>query len=266
MVSFRLYWLLIQSRIRSQLQYRTSFALQVLSSFTATFVELLAMIFLFRTFNTLAGWTVGQVVFLYGLASTALSVAEIFAEGLEQTSVMIRNGEMDRLLIRPVRPLVQLLGTDLQLRKVGRASQGVFALVLAQIWAAPAWTLLKVFVFLGALGSTSLIFFSIFLIGATICFWTIERSEIQNAFTYGGTELASNPLQIYRRWLQMIFLLLVPLGLTVYYPAVYILGKPDPLGLPGFIPFLAPAVGALFLGVALVIWRFGLEHYQSTGN
>jgi ABC-2 type transport system permease protein len=264
--TFDLYFRLVGARLRGQTQYRVSFALQVASSFTATFVELLAVLILFRTFHDLAGWSVGEVAFLYGLASIALALTELFGSGFERVSPMIKEGEFDRVLTRPVPAFVQVLAADLQLRKIGRVAQGLFALVLAQRWAAIEWTAPKAALFVAALGSTMAVFFAVFLIGAAVCFWTIENSEAQNIFTYGGTELASNPLQIYSRWLQGIFLYIVPLGLTSFYPATYILGKPDPLGLPPFVPFIAPLVAAAFLGVGLMVWGFGLRHYQSTGS
>lgn len=266
MDNLRLYWILAGARLRGQMQYRVSFALQVASSFTGTFVELLALLILFRTFRDLGGWSVGEVAFLYGLAAVALALAELFGEGLEQASRMIRDGEFDRVLTRPVAPLLQLLAADIQLRKVGRLTQGLLALVLAGRWTTIAWTPLKGLLLLGAIGSTAVVFLTVFLLGAAICFWTVESSEVQNIFTYGGTELASKPLTIYSRLLQSIFLYIVPLGLTTFYPAVHILGKPDPFGLPPFIPFMAPLVAALFLALGLVIWEFGMRHYQSTGS
>jgi ABC-2 type transport system permease protein len=264
--NLRLYWILAGARLRGQTQYRVSFALQVASSFTSTFVELLALLILFRTFRDLGGWSVGEVAFLYGLSSVAFALAELFGEGLEQASRMIREGEFDRVLTRPVAPLVQVLAADIQLRRIGRLTQGILALVLAGRWTAIDWTPTKALILVGAIGSTTVVFLTVFLIGASICFWTIESSEAQNIFTYGGTELAGNPLQIYHRLLRWIFLFIVPLGLTTFYPAVHILGKPDPFGLPPFVPFLAPLVAALFLALGLVIWEFGMRHYQSTGS
>jgi len=264
--NLRLYLLLAGARLRGQVQYRVSFALQVASSFTSTFVELLALLILFRTFNDLGGWSVGEVAFLYGLASVAFALAELFGEGLEDASRMIREGEFDRVLTRPVASLLQVLTADIQLRRIGRLTQGLLAFGLAQRWTVIDWTPLKGLLLLGAIGSTTVVFLTVFLIGASICFWTVESSEFQNIFTYGGTELASNPLQIYPRLLQGIFLYIVPLGLTTYYPALHILAKPDPLSLPPFVPFLAPLVAALFLGVGLIVWEFGMRHYQSTGS
>jgi ABC-2 type transport system permease protein len=265
--SLRLYLRLTGAGLRGQLQYRVSFALQVASSFTSTFVELLSVIILFRTFKDLGGWSVGDVAFLYGLASVAFGLTEMFGgESFEHVSQLIKAGEFDRILTRPVSAFVQVLASDLQLRRLGRIAQGIFALVLAQRLTVIDWTGPKGVLFVVAVASTAIVFFTVFVIGAAICFWTIDSSEVQNIFTYGGTELASNPLHIYGRLVQSVFLYIVPLGLTSFYPALYILGKPDPFGLPGFVPFLAPLVAAVFFGIGLVIWEIGLRQYQSTGS
>jgi len=262
----RLYFRLAGARLRGQTQYRVSFAFQVASSFTTTFVELLAVLILFRTFTDLGGWSVGEVAFLYGIASVAFGLVELFGGGFDNVSQMVREGGFDRVLTRPVPPFVQVLAADLQLRKIGRIAQGIVALVVAQGWADIAWTVPKLLLAPVALLSTSVVFFTAFLIGAAICFWTIESSEVQNIFTYGGTELASNPIHIYHAWMRGIFIYVVPLGLTTYYPALFILDKADPLGFPPFTPFLAPFVAALFLATGLRIWEAGLRHYQSTGS
>jgi ABC-2 type transport system permease protein len=261
-----LYLRLVGARLRGQLQYRASFLLQAGSSFTSTFVELMAIVILFRTFQDLAGWRVGEVALLYGLVSIAFGLTEMLGSGFDEASQLIRTGEFDRVLTRPVAPFVQVLAADVQLRRIGRIAQGVVAVALANRWLGLAWTLPKALVFLSAVLSSSAVFFTVLLVGAAICFWTVESSEVQNIFTYGGTELASYPLHIYNRWLQGAFLYFVPLALTSYYPVLYILGKPDPLGLPTILQFLAPLVAALFFAVGLVIWRLGLRHYQSTGS
>jgi len=51
-----------------------------------------------------------------------------------------------------------------------------------------------------------------------------------------------------------------------YYPALFFLDKPDPLGMPAFAPFLAPLVGIGLLLASFAFWRFGLRHYTGTGT
>ncbi len=261
-----MYTRLVGARVRGQLQYRVSFVLQVVGSFVTTFVELLAIFILFNTFGELAGWKVGEVAFLYGLVSVAWGLTEMLGSGFDQAPTLIRMGEFDRILTRPVSAFVQVAASDFQLRRIGRVSQGLLALGLAHNWVGIEWSFPKALVFLLALLSSSVVFFTVLLIGAAICFWTVEQTEVQNIFTYGGSELASYPMHIYNRWLLGVFLGLVPLALTVYYPALYVLDKADPLGLSYWLRFTAPLAAAVFLCLGLLVWRLGLRHYQSTGS
>ena len=87
-----------------------------------------------------------------------------------------------------------------------------------------------------------------------------------NTVTYGGVETTQYPLAIYRPWLQRLFTFGVPLGCVSYFPALAIIGKPDPLGSPLWFQYAAPLIGVIFLLVALRAWRFGERHYLSTGS
>lgn len=268
MASVGVYLRLVGATIQGQLHYRASFLLQLVSTAAGTLTELLAIVILFSRFHELAGWRVGEVALLYGLVSIAWALTDMVGGGLEQTGRLIRAGDFDRLLTRPLPVLPQLLATDFQLRRLGRASQGAVAILLAQLWLGLGvrWTLAKIFALVAAIASTGIVFFSVLVIAAAVTFWTIENSEAQNIFTYGGVELGSYPIPIYGTWLRYAFLYLVPLGLTSYEPVLFILGKPDPLGLPVLLRFTAPLVAAAFLSLALGCWRLGLRRYQSTGS
>lgn len=261
-----IYLRLVGARVRGQMQYRVSFLMQVLATFSTTLMELLSILIFFRTFHDLAGWSVGEVTFLYGLVSVAFGITEMVGAGFDTVALLVRSGEFDRVLTRPVPAFVQVLGTDFQLRRIGRIAQGILALALGQAALGIPWTAPKMLVLVAAVLSSSLVFLGVMMMGAAVCFWTVETTELQNVFTYGGTMLTSYPIHVYNRWLQMAFLYLVPLALTSYYPALYILNKPDPLGLPGVMRFLAPLVAAAFFALGLWVWRLGLRHYQSTGS
>jgi ABC-2 type transport system permease protein len=58
----------------------------------------------------------------------------------------------------------------------------------------------------------------------------------------------------------------VPMACITYFPALAILGRPDPLGTPHWLQSLAPLVGLVFLLVALRVWQVGVRHYRSTGS
>lgn len=261
-----LYRWLVGAQVRSQMQYRVSFITGTLASLGATGTELVALLILFQQFDELAGWQVGEVALLYGLASVAFGLNEMVAAGFDQFPHLIRRGEFDRLLLRPVSVFIQVLAADFQLRRVGRISQGALALGLAVAWTPIAWTPAKLLYVPLVLACGMVMYGALTVLGAVLCFWTVQSVEIVNIVTYGGAELSSYPLPIYHPALQRFFIFIVPLAFVSYFPALYLLDKPDPLGLPAWLPLAAPAATAALALVAWLAWRIGVRHYQSTGT
>jgi ABC-2 type transport system permease protein len=261
-----LYGRLVAAQVRSQLQYRTSFALQVLSQFLANFVGFIALMLLFNRFEDMAGWSRAEVAFLYGLGGLAFGLSDMAAGGFDRLSIAIQTGTFDRVLTRPVGAFQQVLASDFQLRRLGRIIQGAVVLLLSLAWLDIEWTGLKALVLLSAVVSGLVIFGAIWVIGAAITFWTVQTSEVTNVFTYGGEELVSYPMPVYGEGLRRIFTFVVPLAFVTYLPALYILDRPDPLGLPPVLQFCSPLVAAAFFLVARCAWALGVRHYQSTGS
>ena len=155
---------------------------------------------------------------------------------------------------------------DVSLRHLGMLIQGSILMGWA-LWRVPIdWTPAKVGMLLVAIVSGVALFTAVFTIEAIVAFWTVNSIEAVNAFTYGGSDLAEYPFHIFSRGIRFIFLWIVPVGFVVYYPALMILEKPDPLNLPGIAPVMAPLMAALFCIAVGMLWTVGVRHYRSTGS
>lgn len=262
-----LYGRLVSQSVRGQLQYRTSFLLMSVGNFVTSGVEILGIWALFERFGSLGAWTLPQVAFLYGLVNSAFALAEALARGFDVFGKeFVKTGAFDRLLLRPRSTVLQLAGHELQLHRVGRFLQGALVLGWA-IWALSIdWQAWKLALLLFAFAGAAALFYALFIAQAALSFWTTESLEIMNTLTYGGTETAQYPLPIYRPWFRRFFTYVVPLGCVTYFPAIAILGMTDPLGSVRSFQVLAPLAGFLFLGAALLLWRFGIRHYTSAGG
>lgn len=262
----RLYRLLLGARSRGQMQYKLSFALLIVNSVVVTIVDFVEILVIFGRIPALAGWSLGEVALLYGLATMSFALAEMFARGFEYLSRYIVQGTFDRVLTRPLGAFFQIFASDLALWKVGRFAQGALILVVAQRYLALQWSPDKLALLAVALVSGAVIFFAIFVVGAASCFWTIQSSEIVNVFTNGGVMLSSFPLEIYHDWLKRFVTFVVPIAFVDYYPVLELLGRPDPLGLPLWTGLLAPIAAAACALIAWQVWSIGVRHYQSTGS
>lgn len=261
-----LYRRFIGLRLRAQMQYRASFLMMTVVTFLGLSTEFAAILILFNQFGSLAGWDVGEIAFLYGLANISFGLAEMVGAGFDVFPASIRRGDFDQVLLRPAGIFTQVMAADFQLRRVGRIGQGVVAFGLALAWTPIDWDISKLLYLPVVFLSGAAMFMAMFVLGATLCFWTVQSIELINILTNGGTELTSYPLPIYHVAMQSFFTFFVPLAFVSYFPALYLLDRPERADWPAWIPFITPLVALGFITVARLAWRIGVSHYRSTGS
>ncbi len=264
--AFGIYRRIVASRVRAQLQYRLSFALTVTGNLLLTSLDFAAILVLFGQVDALGGWTVGEVALLYGLSCVAFALTDIAVGQLDQLPRMIREGEFDQILVRPLGSLLQVVSADIALRHLGRLLQGLAVLMVALYQVDVDWSAGRVAMLVLAVVAGSAIFAGIWVAFSSIAFWLIDSQEVSNAFTYGGNFTAQYPVSIFGRWLRRLVVFVIPLAFVAYYPSLYILDKEDELGLPQELQFASPAVALLTGAAAWLIWRTAVRRYRSVGS
>jgi ABC-2 type transport system permease protein len=267
MSDLRLYFRYLGLSIRAQMEYRASFVMLAFGHFLATGIEVLGIWALFARFKSLAGWRLEEVALFYGLIGVAFAIAETVGRGFDVFDRMVKAGDFDRLMLRPRSTVLQVAAQELSLMRAGRFTQALIVL----LWAANAlnvqWSLARIGLALFAVLGGACLFYGLFVLQATLCFWTTESLELMNTVTYGGTETGQYPLSIYRPWFRKFFTYVVPLACISYFPVLAILGRDDPVvGSPEWFRWSAPLIGVLFLAACLQVWKVGVRHYRSTGS
>jgi ABC-2 type transport system permease protein len=266
MNALRLYRHYAALSIRGQLQYRASFVMNSIGAFLVTGSDFFAIWAMFDRFGQIRGWRLPEVALFYGMISISYAVCDGIGRGFDTFGAMVKDGGFDRLLLRPRSTVLQLLGQEVTLRRVGRAVQGALVLGYAAWGGTIDWTPARVVLMVAAIAGGTCVFLGLLVLQATSAFWTVEGLEVWNAFTYGGVTMGQYPLAIYRPWFRKLFTFAIPVGCINYFPGVAILGRADPLGAPAVARWLAPLVGPVFLILCLQVWRFGVRHYRSTGS
>jgi ABC-2 type transport system permease protein len=262
MDTLRLYFRYIGISVRGQMQYRASFVMLSLGHFFVTAIEFLGIWAMFDRFGSLRGWSLAEVAMFYGMINVAFALTDGFARGFDIFPQAVKSGDFDRLLLRPRSTAFQVAAQELQLMRVGRLMQGLVVLVWAMTTLHVAWSVAKVALMVFAILGGACLFYGLFVLQATLSFWTIETLEIMNTVTYGGTETGQYPLTIYRPWFRLFFTFVVPLACMNYLPASIILGRGEATAWQ----WISPAVGVIFLMVTLQVWKIGVRHYRSTGS
>jgi ABC-2 type transport system permease protein len=258
--------MLVLMWIRSTLAYPLSFGLMMVTGMLITITDFVAVVLMFSHINAFGGFSLGEMALLYATASLTMGLADLFTGSIERVGRRIRTGSLDVYLIRPVPAFVQTAADEFRLDRVGRPLQAVLVMVFAFTRIDVDWTVAKGIMLVVGTVAGALIFAAFFVLGAAVQFVSIDSAELSNSFTYGGRTLTQYPLSVFGKEIVRAVTFVVPLAFVNYYPVLYVLDKPAPLGLPSWIGLLSPVVAVAMVALASLAWRGGLRRYRSTGS
>ncbi|MFE0048144.1 ABC transporter permease [Streptomyces albireticuli] len=252
--------------VRSTMAYRASFLMTTAGNFAASVLDFVAIMIMFSHIDRLGGFTLPEIALLYGATSTSLGLADLALGNMDRVGRRVRDGTFDILLVRPAPVVAQVAADRFALRRLGRVGQGLLVLGWGVARADVAWTPAKALFTAVTVIAGAGIFAAVFIAGAAFQFWAADASEVQNSFTYGGSTMLQYPPAVFARELVRGATFVVPLAFVNWIPVLRLLGRDDPLGLPGWVDFCGPGVALAMLTVAGLLWRVGLRNYRSTGS
>ncbi|KQZ70317.1 ABC transporter permease [Nocardioides sp. Root151] len=258
------YWRIAAMWVRASMTYRVSFWMMTVAGFVIGALDFIGIWILFHTIDSMGGFSLREVAFLYGATGIGLAFADMFVGRIERLGQMIRMGDLDTMMVRPVPLLAQVCSNEFALRRLSR----ILLCTIVTGWASlyVEWTPMRLLVMAGMLTGGAAIFCSIFVMLACIQFLTADGVEFANAFTYGGNTITQYPLAIFPGEVVKALTFVLPLAFVNWYPALFILGRDDPFGMPQWFQFLSLLVGAAMLWLTTFVWRSGVRHYRSTGS
>ena len=260
------YRTVLASRLRSQVEYRTSFGLDLAGSFAIGLSEFVEVYVIFHNVPLLGGLDLRAATLVFALANLGFSLGDLVLGNVDQIPDYIRLGTLDVMLLRPLSVLGQIASIDMSLRRIGRAGFAVLlaAVVLTRLqirWTPGRVALLAVTPLAGAVMVGAL-----FVLAGAAQFWLLQGAEFTAAFTYGSEYVSSFPAGVFPAPMRVFFTFVVPASFTAYLPALVILGLQGPPGLPARLGWYSPAVAAAIAGTALLAWRLGVRHYVGAGG
>nr|WP_272263405.1 ABC transporter permease [Streptomyces xanthophaeus] len=260
------YGLIAMMWIRSTMTYRTSFFLSTFGNAAITLLDFVGIYIMFSHVDALGGFTLPEIALLYGSCSASLGLADLLMGNTDRIGQRIRDGSLDTMLVRPVPVLAQVAADRFALRRLGRIGQGLGVLVWALASLDVDWTVGRVLLVPVMIVAGAAIFAAVLVAGAAFQFVAGDAAEVQNAFTYGGCTMLQYPPSVFGKDLLRGVTFVLPLAFVNWLPALYLLGRPDPLGLPGWVAYTSPLVAFLVFLPASLAWRAGVRSYRSTGS
>lgn len=250
---------------KMDMAYRGDWFFSVIVSLGYTGLQLFFLWALFSRTNSLGGWTLPQVILMFGFSQLSFGYFSVafFELANNMADFYILEGNLDRPLMRPFSPLAQLVMENINLRDSQVIIKG-----MAIVW----WALahldppqrMTVGIFLGAnllaiVGAC--VYAGVFLIVCSMNFWVKDRVGLVNPL-FSVNEASRYPMTIYSPLVRGVFTYAIPFAFCAFFPAAYMT---DPARWGNWL-LLGPVVAAVELAIGLAVFHRGLRVYESTGS
>lgn len=258
---FKLYIRFISKYFKSMMAYKLDFTVGFFSIILVHLVNIVFIGLVFARIDEIAGWDFNQMLYLYALVGLSITFNQLFFDGINNIPSFILHGGLDRLLLRPLNPLVHIFFLKLDQNATGGFLFSIGLLIYSLIKLNVIYDCLgMLFTFLTILCSIAIVL-SINLIINSLSFWFLRVDVLCRLFE-SLYEYARFPISIYNQFVKTVFVFVIPLGGVIFYPARYIL-----FGERGAFNILFPVIiTAFFVFLATAVWKRGLANYTSCGN
>jgi ABC-2 type transport system permease protein len=253
------------AQARSQMQYRFNFVANLVSMVLTYGGQFISLYWLVQRFQSIDGWKLEEIVLLYALAILAWGFAVSFFFSLHGFEDQIRQGTFDRALLRPINPLLTVLGSQSPIAGLGQFVFSIAAFLFAVRAAHIRLTALKLlYLLLTAIGG-GLILGAAIICVATVAFWTTRSYTFYWSLVFPARQLINYPISVYHRALQIVLSTVVPFAFVNFFPAHVLLDRTSELPYP-LLAWATPVVGLVAIAASYAFWSLGTRFYASTGS
>ncbi len=255
----RVWWLLTTKASQIALTSRFGAILFVFGKLIRFVFFLLFLIIIATRTGAIVGYSLWEVILFFATFNIIDVFAQFFLREVYRFRWYIVTGDFDFFLTRPLSPLFRSLfgGGDPLDIPIIFLSVGLVAVSIINIGSVSlASTILYFSLILN--GLIIALAFHIFVLAIGVL-----TTEVDNTiWLYRDlTQMGRFPIDIYQQPLRALLTFAIPVGIMVTYPGKAILGLLSP-----FAVLISFIVGAVFLWLSIVFWRYSLKNYSSASS
>ena len=257
----RLYRVLISQFFKVVLQSKVDFLMGLFGFFFTQVAGILFLYLVFAQIPHLQGWSLEQLIFIYGFAQIPRGIDHLFTDNIWLVAWrLVINGDFDRYMLRPMNVFFQVIAEKLQPDALGELLVGSILVVYSTMQGAVVWNAGKILLFAVSVIAGALIYTSVKLFFASFSFW-IKRSGPFLQFAYELADFAKYPTDIYAKGIRFVITWVIPFAFVAYLPASYFLGVRS-----GAVIVVECLIALVFWLAAYGLFCAGLRRYESAGN
>ncbi|MBF0714407.1 ABC-2 family transporter protein [Gemella sp. GH3] len=244
------------------MSYKLDFLVGNFGYLVDTFTTLFILLITLQYTDIIGGFSLYQILFLYGFISLTSSLWEFFFVTTLEVPYLVQTGELDLFLLRPLNTLYQFVIFQLDEEAIFELISGLIIIAFSLYNLDISINYMFIIKFILFVISAVLIREAIYLSLVSFSFFSITNDGMKNIL-WQIYELSNYPINIYPFFIKVI-LIIIPFSFVGYFPVVNLLNTTNTFN---FESFILVAIGPLILYVVYkTIWTFGLKFYQSTGS
>lgn len=255
-----LLWWYLKINVKKLIIYKADFTFNVFATFLWIGSGLFNILILFDKITALHGWSFAEMAMLYGMWSLTFAIYNVFGNGILEIENHIIRGSMDLVLTKPISPLFQIVFSRISPSGVAFMLFGAVFTFLSGRNVDVSWNIGKVFYLLISTLVGGGLIFATYLILASLAFWYLKSNNAVK-IGYDIHKFAQYPISIYNKGISILLMTIFPYAFTNYFPIAYVLGKVNI-----FFGILSLLVGGAVVLLSFLVWRKGLNNYESSGN
>lgn len=259
--NIKIYVSFLVASLKKMMEYRVDCLVGMVSQIAYQIIELIFIWIVFQNTDNIAGWDFEHLLLLYGVMMLSVSITDLlFDSTYDIGRKLIRKGKFDTILLRPIHPLISVLGESETSTALGYMVLSVVLIVsmIMKLQITITISLIIKILYFGILGG--LIMGGIQTIFSVTGFWTYKSNEIVWS-VFQLHKLAEYPIEIYNKFIRILITFILPFAFTAYYPTLDYLGLSE-----GNLIYIIPVVATIVWIIAIKVWNWALNKYRSTGN
>lgn len=248
--------------LKTRMAYRGDFWIYLLSDFLLQSVNLIFILTLFARVPHIKGWSREEVLFIYGFFLVPFGFYSGFFNHLfDVPEKYILRGELDRVLLRPLNTLFQVVVETMNLELIFIALAGIIIMIYSGAQMDLAWHWWDFPLALLLIVGATLIYGGIYTLLASLGFWAEGNLGLM-PMIYNLSQYGRYPVTVYRGVIRFILTWILPFAFVGFFPSTIFLRRYE------FLPYalLTPVVGVVFFGLGWLVWQRGIRRYVGAGH
>lgn len=259
---FKMHRIFVTQELKRMMEYKGDFIVGIIGFLLGQLTNMLFLFIVFSQIPSLMGWTLEQVIFIYGFSLIPKGLDHLFFDNLWSIGhFTVRKGDFDKYLTRPINPLFHVMVEKLQIDALGELLMGIALICITMPSVSIEWSVTKVLLILLVIPFATMIYVGIKTATAAIAFWTKRSGNVTFMF-YMVNDFAKYPVTIYNNFVKIVITYIIPFAFTAFYPANYILTGENPLFNIGF----TVVISIVIMTIGVCIWNKGIKAYESAGS